>query len=63
MDIILRFADTVSDAYRENLQTFSDAILAQGLTENRPPSIWFTGMNRETFDKINYLQHAYDKRY
>ena len=60
MEIRLTFADSISEVYREKLQTFSDAILAQGITENRPPSIEFPGMNRETFTEINNLQDDYD---
>ena len=62
MDITLTFADPISEVYREKLETFLDNILAQGLTENRPPIIRFTGGNRETFSKIITLQCAYDYR-
>ena len=48
MEISLEFADPISEAYREKLQTFSNKILVQGFTENRPPCIWFTGKNDET---------------
>ena len=63
MEISLTFADKISEAYREKLQTFSDHILAEGITENRPPSLRFTGMNQETFDEIYKLQRDYDRRY
>ena len=59
MVIYLRFADPISEAYRERLQTFSDAVLAQGITKNRPPVIEFTGLNEETFDKIYKLHTDY----
>ena len=63
MFIHLLFAGSISEVYRKKLQTFSNTILAQGLTENRPPIIEFPGMNRETFSKIYDLRHAYDRRY
>ena len=62
MTILLSFADSISEAYRQNLQTFSDSILAQGITENRPPIIRFPEMNEDTFDEIYELQYAYDYR-
>ena len=63
MNIQIEFADSVSEAYRKKLQTFSDSILAEGITENRPPYIHFTGMNKETFKGIEKLQDAYDDNY
>ena len=59
MEIDLTFADPISEAYREKLQTFSDNVLAQGITENPPPNLWFSGMNRETFSKIYELRGAF----
>ena len=61
MEISLSFVLEISEAYREKLQTLSDSILAQGITENRPPGIWFPGMNEETDDAIEELQLAYDE--
>ena len=58
----LKFADPISEAYREKLQSFIDNILAQGITENRPPYIHFPGMNLQTFDEIYKLGHAFDDR-
>ena len=63
MIIDFTFADPISEAYREKLQTFLNSVLAQGITENRPPSIRFPGMNEETFDEIDELQHVYNDRY
>ena len=63
MIIYFRFADPISEAYRKKLQTFSDSILAQGITENRPPIISFSGMNEETLPGIKKLQVAYCFRY
>ena len=63
MDIDLTFADSISEAYREKLQTFLDNILMQGIIENRPPRIRFPGMNEETFTGIINLQRDYDNRY
>ena len=63
MSILIAFADPISEAYREKLQKFADSILAQGITENRPPTIGFPGMNQETFDKIGELQCDYYDRY
>ena len=63
MEIYLTFADSISEAYREKLQTFADSILAEGITENRPPSIHFPGMNEETMKGIECLQRAYFNRY
>ena len=63
MDIELTFADSISEVYREKLQTFSDSILALGFTENRPPCIEFTGMNKETFTRIEKLRIAHEDRY
>ena len=62
MNIKLIFADPISESYREKLQTFSDKILAQKLTENRAPSIQFPRMNQETFTGIENLQNEYDDR-
>ena len=61
MDIHLYFAYSISDAYKEKLKTFVDDILAQGLTENRPPRILISGMNSATFDKIIMLHRDYDR--
>ena len=63
MKIYLKFADTISETYREKLQTFSGNILAKGITENRPPWIEFPGMHVDTFFKIIHLQHVYEDRY
>ena len=63
MKIRLEFAYPISGAYRRKLQTFSDSVLAQGITENRPPYIDFSGMSQETFDEIRELQNEYDRRY
>ena len=63
MEIILKFADSISEAYRKKLETFLDNILAQGLTENQPPSIYFFGMNLETSIGIRKLQLAYFNHY
>ena len=63
MKINLYFPDTISEAYREKLQIFSDKILAEGITENRPPRIAFAGMNRATFIGIESLRYAYARRY
>ena len=61
MKISLSFVDPISEAYREKLQTFSDTILAQGITENRSPYIWFPGVNEETLEEIEKLHHDYDR--
>ena len=63
MEIDFLFARPISDASREKLQTFSDNILVQGITENRPPCIDFPGMNEETMKGIINLQCDYDRRY
>ena len=63
MKISLEFADPISEVYREKLQTFSDNILGQGITEHRPPRISFPGMNQGTFDEIMKLDRAYEDRY
>ena len=63
MQIDLTFSDPVSEAYRQKLQTFLDKILAQGLTENRAPDFYFSGMNWKTFTGIAKLQSAYDDRH
>ena len=62
MKIELMFADSISEAYREKLQTFSDNILAQGLTANRPPIIWFPENDEETYIDILKLCDDYDAR-
>ena len=59
MDIVLGFADPISEAYREKLQKFLDSILAQGLTENRPPRIRFNGEIWKTIDGIHKLCSAF----
>ena len=58
MVINLRFADPVLDAYR--LQAFLDAVIAQGLTKNRPPSIHSSEISWVTLTRIARLQYAYD---
>ena len=63
MKISLKFVNSVSDAYEKKLLTFADKILAQGITKNRPPTIRFSGMNRETYDEIKELKYAYYERY
>ena len=63
MNIELIFAAPISEAYREKLQTFLDSVIAQGITENRPPIIWFPGRNEGTFDGIRKLRSDYDNRY
>ena len=63
MRVSLRFANPISEAYREKLQTFLDNLLAQRITESRPPIIEFTGINNVTFDDIYELRCAYDSRY
>ena len=60
MKIVLEFADPISEAYRQKLQTFSDNVLAHGITDNRPPRIDFDGMNQGTYNEIIVLQHTYD---
>ena len=62
MDIDLFFAGSISDAYKEKLQTFMDDLIAQGLTENRPPRIRFPGMNLVTFKQMTMLRRDYDAR-
>ena len=57
MDIYLSFADPISEAYQQKLQTFVDGVLAQGITENRPPIIWFTGLNNA--QEIYKLRRAF----
>ena len=63
MNIALEFVDSISEASQEKLQTFLDNILAQGLTENRPPIIRFPGMREETYNDIRMLQLHYDGCY
>ena len=63
MEIFLRFANAISEAYREKLRTFMNNVLDQGITENRPPSIRFTGINSGILAEITKLQRDYDRRY
>ena len=56
MKIYLEFADPISETYRKKLQTFSDAVLARGITENRPPTISFPEMSHLTFREIGELE-------
>ena len=63
MDIYLEFANPTSEAYREKLQAFSDSILVQEITENRPPRIRFPGIYEETFFGIDELRSDYDNRH
>ena len=63
MKIDFIFAYSISEANREKLQTFLNNILAQDITENRPPTIWFPGRNEETFFGIRKLQRDYYNRY
>ena len=60
MAIHLLFTHLVSDAYKLKLQTFLDDVAAQGLTANRPPQIFFQGMNGETFFILERLRRDYD---
>ena len=62
MSIDLFFVHSISEAYKQKLQTFVDDVLAQGLTENLPPCITFPGMNRATTTGINILRRDYDLR-
>ena len=59
----LRFADPISEVYRQKLQTFLENILAQRITENRPPTIYFTGINLGIVAGITKLQRDYDRCY
>ena len=59
MNIILRFGDSISDAYKQRLQTFVNDVLAQGITENRPPLIRFPGMNEGSYMDIQNLWDDY----
>ena len=59
MDITLLFADSISEAYVKRLQTFVDNIIAWGVTENRPPLIWFPGMTQEKYEEIQGLRRAF----
>ena len=59
MGICLAFYP-ISETYRKKLQTFSDSILAQGITENRPPLIEFTGVNSATLNGIINIYLNYD---
>ena len=52
MGIHLSFADPVSEANRKKLQTFVENILAQEITENRPPYIRFPGINKRTLNEL-----------
>ena len=63
MGIILAFASAISEAYRQKLLTFTNNVLAQGITENRPPIFYFTGINFKILDGIKKLQLDYDRRY
>ena len=60
MDIYLNFSNS-TEAFTQRLQTFVDHILAQGLTENKPPSITFAGSNRGVAEGIVELRRAFDK--
>ena len=62
MNIDLYFVYPISEACKGKLQKFMDHLVAQGLTANRPPSIWFPGINEETSDKISMLRRDYDLR-
>ena len=62
MDIILGFDDSISEAYKQKLQTFVNDLIAQGITANRPPCIWFSGIIAETSDKISLLRRDYKNR-
>ena len=62
MDISLIFDDPISEAYEKKLQTLLDNFLAEGVTENRPPSFEFNGSLYKTIFAIANLQLAYDRR-
>ena len=57
MDILLSFVTPISEAYQLRLRTIMDHVLAQGLTENRPPAMNFPGMNDAS--QIYALRRAY----
>ena len=59
MDINFQFVDSVSEAYKEKLQTFVAGVLAQGLTANRPPRIRFPGMSEAMLVEILMLRRHY----
>ena len=63
MNIELIFARSISEAYKQRLQTFMDNILVNGLAEDRPPQINFDGMNRETALEIYELRCDFEKKH
>lgn len=63
MNIVVSFAGPISEAYRERLEKFMDKIIAQGVTENRPPIVYFPEVNRDKFEKIRELREDYSIYY
>ena len=63
MDIELSFVDSISEAYKQKLQTFVDNVLAQGLNENRPPDITFPGINEASYNDIQKLLDDYYEKW
>ena len=59
MDISLNFAPSISETYRQRLRAFAENILAQGLTENKPPYISYPGMNEDTRKALCDLRRDY----
>ena len=63
MDISFICSDPISETYRQRIQTSAEQILAQGLTENKPPYVSYLGMNKDTRKSLRDLRRDYDEQH
>ena len=61
MDIELSFASSISEAYERKRRAFMETVHAHRAIVNRPPSIRFIGMNRQTFYAIEFRRHVFNR--
>uniref|UniRef100_A0A914P4E3 Uncharacterized protein n=1 Tax=Panagrolaimus davidi TaxID=227884 RepID=A0A914P4E3_9BILA len=54
----LYFNESISDEYKNRIDTIIDKILATKKHDYRLPDIYFSGISREKYDKFCYLRHC-----
>ena len=50
-----------SETYLPRIQASAEHVVAQGLTDNKPPYILYPGMNENTRKALLDLRRAYDE--
>ena len=63
MDICFVCYVPISRIYRQRIEASAEHILAQGLTENKPPFVSYSGMNKDTQKALLDLRQAYDEQH